>query len=196
MITRVLTFTLHDISGNVLIDSLNLASANLGISDVRHLQKDSLGVLDEMLSFHSAAQKLTAEKDLKISFFLRKIAENHRSLSELLSKPWNSGLKIEHVEVIKKVPAVHWGSTYQFKLATPLKDKASFLCEEEGCTYTVTNHVVFKRHVKNKHGKVIKVDAPKVTCMMPHQQRGTRVSNQHTMDQICTHLKQVGLHIE
>ena len=98
MITRVLTFTLHDISGNLLIDSLNLASANLGISDVRHLQKDSPGVLDEMLSFHSAAQKLTAEKDLKISFFLRKIAENHRSLSELLSKPWNSGLKIENVD--------------------------------------------------------------------------------------------------
>ena len=162
---------------------------------MRHLQNDRPGLLDQMLSFHSAAQKLTADQDLKASFFLRKIEENHQTLSQLLNKPWNSELKVENIQVIKK-DVEHGGVGYQFKLASPLKERATFSCEEENCQYTVSNYVVFKRHMKSKHDKVVRVDAPKVTCMLPHPQRGTRVSSKHTMDQICTHLKMVSLQIE
>ena len=143
-----------------------------------------------MLSFHSAAQIFTADKDLKVSFLLRKITENHQTLLDLLNKPWNSELKVEKIEAVKKDPSAPGDGEYHFKLATPLKVKASYSCDD--CEYTVSNHVVFKRHVKAKHDKIVKVNAPKVTCMLPHPQRGTRVSNQHTMDQIGAHLKQVG----
>ena len=183
---------INDISGNLLIDNLNSASANLGISDIRHLQKNSPNLLDQMLHFHTAAQTLTADKGLKVGFFLRKIEENRQTLLGLLNKPWNSELKVEETAVTKNDPPTLRGSEYYFRIATPLKEKSSFSCDD--CEYTVTNHVVFKRHVKKKHNKVTKVTVPKVTCMLPHPQRGTRVSNQHTMDQIGTHLKLVGIY--
>ena len=178
---------INNISGNLLIDSLNLASANLGISDVRQLQKNGPSLLDQMLSFHTAAQKLTADSGIPVGFLLRKIEENRQTLLELLNKPWNSELKDE-VTNAKNDPIKSSG--YQFKLAEPLEIKSSYSCDD--CEYTVSNHVVFKRHVKKKHGKNATINVPKVTCMLDHPQRGTRVSNQHTMDQIGTHLKLVG----
>ena len=155
-------------AGCELIDSLKLASSNLGLADVRHLKKNGSSLLDQMQSFHMEALQITENTDIKISFLLKKIKDNIQTLKELLDKPWNSDLEVK--EIAQDDQSTSDGG-YHFKLATPLKEKTSYTCED--CSYQVTNHVVFKRHVKSKHGKVIKVDAPKVTCRLPHPQRGT-----------------------
>ena len=46
------------------------------------------------------------------------------------------------------------------------------------------------RHTKNEHDKVVKVNVPKVECLLPHAP-GTRGLNRHPMDQIGTHLLSV-----
>lgn len=177
------------LSGCSLIDSFTLAAANLGTVDIRHLDKEGLPLQDQIQSFLSSALKFSEDKHLKISFLLGKIKENGEKLDELLNKPWNLQLRADDIIPVDKKTAVSGGDKHIFKLATPLKEKASFSCED--CPYSVSNHVVFKRHVKAKHGKVVRVDAPRVTCMLPHQQGGTRVTDRHTMDQICSHLRQV-----
>ena len=180
--------TIAFLLGCALIDSFTLSTANLGAVDIRHLDKDGLSLQDQIQSFLSSAVSFSEDKQqLKINFLLGKIKENSKKLDELLSKPWNCELR--DAGIIEKKIEVGGGDEHIFKLATPLKEKASCSCED--CSYSVSNHVVFKRHVKAKHGKIIKVDAPKVTCMLPHRQGGTRVTDRHTMDQICSHLKQV-----
>ena len=177
------------LSGCALIDSFSLAAANLGTVDIRHLDKEGLPLQGQIQSFLASALQFSQDKHLKISFLLGKIKENGEKLDELLNKPWNLQLRATDIIPVDKKTAVVGGDNYIFYLASPLKEKASFSCED--CPYSVSNHVVFKRHVKAKHGKVIKVDAPKVICRLPHKQGGTRVTDRHTMDQICTHLKQV-----
>ena len=187
---QIYSFTITLPPGCALIDSFSLAAANLGSVDVRHLNKEGLPLLDQIQAFLSSALGFNEDKQLKINFLLGKIKENGKKLDELLNKPWNCALADGDITLVtdqKKTDG--GGNKHIFKLATPLKDKASFSCED--CPYSVSNHVVFKRHVKAKHGKIIKVEAPKVTCKLPHQQGGTRVTDRHTMDQICSHLKQV-----
>ena len=161
----------------------------MGTVDIRHLDKEALPLQGQIQSFLASALRFSEDKHLKISFLLGKIKENGEKLDELLNKPWNLQLRGDNIILVDKKAAVGGGDNYIFYLASPLKEKASFTCED--CPYTVSNHVVLKRHYKAKHGKVVKVDAPKVTCRLPHQQGGTRVTDRHTMDQICTHLKQV-----
>ena len=181
--------------GCALIDSLKLASVNLGITDVRHLDETAPPLLDQIKMFCLSAKEFNRDKGLIISFVLGKLDENCERLRLLLSKPWNADLKADPVDIVKSDEDDEdeaTGGDYCFKLATPLKQKASFSCDH--CKYTVSNHVVFKRHLKAKHGISVKVDAPKVTCLLPHSQTGTRVIDHHTMDQICSHLKEVGLY--
>ena len=160
----------------------------MGRTDIRHLDKNGPSLQDQIQSFLSSAVSFSKDKQqLKINFLLGKIRENAKRLDELLNKPWNCELKND--AIIEKKKEVRGGDDYIFKPATPLKEKASFSCED--CDYSVSNHVVFKRHVKAKHGKIIKIDPPKATCMLAHQQGGTRVTARHTMDQICSHFKQV-----
>lgn len=177
--------------GCSLIDSLKLASVNLGVADVRHLNDKAPPLLDQIKSFCLSSQEFNQDKGLKIHFLLGKLAENRERLDILLAKPWNAKLTGDCVDIIKsdEEEGDEADGDYLFKLATPLKVKASFSCEH--CTYTVSNHVVFKRHLRAKHGVTMRVEAPRVTCMLPHQQTGTRVIGTHTMDQICSHLREV-----
>ena len=145
-----------------------------------------------------------------MTFIFKMVSKNRDKLTSYLSKPSGDdvgkgdaggasvvvkggasaadGVQAAAVEADKN-PSEAKGS-YTFKLATPLKQKPSFSCQEPGCSYTVSNHRVFKEHMKKKHQKEVSVDAPKVTCLLPHQ-RGTRVKIRHPMDYICTHLKKV-----
>ena len=173
---------------------MKFAAENVGVTDVRHLSKDDPPLLEQLASFRLAAQQFNADKGLKINFVLGKLNENEKKLHELLDKPWNTELRDVSVAVSQDAGTSKGDAEdYLFKLATPLKQKASFTCTQHNCDFTVSNHVVFKRHLKAKHGIITKVDAPRVTCMLPHQQRGTRVIDRHTMDQICSHLSQVGI---
>ena len=145
-----------------------------------------------------------------MTFVLKMISKNRDKLRSCLDTPRNASVSLGDGEEVGAVGSsevvVKEGDagveteenltnnakgSYTFKLATPLKEKQSFSCQEPGCSYTVSNYRVFKDHMKKKHQKAASVDAPKVTCLLPHQ-RGTRVNIRHPMDYICTHLKKVG----
>ena len=154
-----------------------------------------------------SAKKFALENDKKMGFVFKMILKNCDKLNNLLDKPWNSSLVTGDSEVgnvnaaddeVCATASASDGAaeknkpeaSYTFKLATPLKEKPSFSCQEIECSYTVSNYRVYKDHMKKKHGKPVTIDVPKVKCLLPHQ-RGTRVNTRHPMDYICTHLKTV-----
>ena len=168
-------------------------------------------MLGKITSFLQSAEKFAVEHELKMTFVFKMISKNRDKLKSYFSEASRDddgkvdaggasvvvkdgasaavGVQVATVEADKNQSETK--GSYTFKLATPLKEKSSFSCQEPGCSYTVSNFRVFKEHVKKKHQKAVSVDAPKVTCLLPHQ-RGTRVNIRHPMDYICTHLKKVG----
>ena len=168
-------------------------------------------MLEQVATFVEAVEKFALENKIKMTFVLKMILKSHDKLKMYLDKLWNSeGGRVGAVDAAQAC-ATETGAaeasavaavleaeknptgveeSYTFKLATPLKEKPSFSCQEQGCSYTVSNYRVFKDHMKKKHQMGVSVEVPKVQCLLPHQ-RGTRVNTRHPMDYICTHLKKV-----
>ena len=197
---------------------MNLAFSNIGIQDIRQLNTDRPPLLEQIQTFLESAEKHASENKRNATFVLKMLKKNHLKLGRLLNDVWNVALNAENTGVpVEGVP--HRGGSvsvtegagggeedeasnednsdqvdegkYVFRKATPLKEKSSFSCKEVDCTYTVSNFRVFKSHMKQKHQKGVQIEPPKVTCLLPHDQRGTRVNDRHTMEYMCTHLKEV-----
>ena len=172
--------------GANLIERVKGAVAEIGMKDLRN------PLLEEIHSFHTTAQTFDLNNNgSRSQFALRTITKNLNKLAVLLNKPWNADIAGANNTDGRNEEAKD--NKYIFKLATPLKQKPKFNCEEENCNKTFSNYKVFKSHLQSKHNKTPSVDAPKVTCLLPHNQRGTRVSDKHPMDQISSHLLKVTL---
>ena len=171
--------------GANLIERVKGAVAELGMKDLRN------PLLEEIHSFHTTAQTFDLNNNgSRSQFVLRTITKNLNKVVVLLNKPWNAD--IGGANTANRIDGSNEESNdnkYIFKLATPLKKKPKFNCED--CSKTFSNYKVFKSHLKSKHDKNPSFDAPKVTCLLPHNQRGTRVIDKHPMDQISSHLLKV-----
>ena len=168
--------------GANLIERVKGAVAEIGMKDLRN------PLLEEIHSFHTTAQTFDLNNNgSRSQFALRTITKNLNKLAVLLNKPWNADISGANKIVGSNEESID--NKYIFKLATPLKKKPKFNCED--CSKTFSNYKVFKSHLKSKHDKNPSFDAPKVTCLLPHNQRGTRVIDKHPMDQISSHLLKV-----
>lgn len=163
-------------------------------------------MLEQIVTFIKSSEKFALENDKKMAFIFKMILKKCDKLNNLLDMSWNSSLvtgdsevgDVSEDEVGAAASAADGGAdenknnegSYTFKLATPLKERPSFSCQETGCSYTVSNYRIFKDHMRKKHFKGVSHDLPKVTCLLPHK-RGTRVNTRHPMDYICTHLRTV-----
>ena len=188
-----IVLTLH-VTGSGLLEILKDAIKLLGIQDVRNLGGTE-SLLDQIKSFHTAALEFDLNKNgSRRQFVLRSITRNHRKLGQELEKPWNTNLTSERVDQVREKSTevekelMGSGGQFVFRLATPRKEKASFTCSD--CSANFSSWRVYKNHVKKKHSKAVEGQGPKVTCLLPHG-RGTRVTNKHSMDQICSHLQSV-----
>ena len=169
--------------GANLIERVKEAVAEIGVRDIRN------PLLEEISSFHTSAQTFDLNNNgSRSQFALRTITKNLNKLAVLLNKPWNADIGGANKEDGSSSNETD-DNKYIFKLATPLKKKPKFNCED--CSKTFSNYKVFKSHLKSKHDKNPSVDAPKVTCLLPHNQRGSRVIDKHPMDQISSHLLKV-----
>ena len=176
-------------TGSGLLEILKDAVQNLGVIDVRYIGGGE-SVLDQIKSFHTAALQFDLnENGSRRQFVLRSITRFHRQLTQDLAKPWNVSLasRGEKLTVETQGSGSASGSNdkIKFRLATPLKEKTSFTCSDCGTNFSSWRG--YKNHVKKKHNKVVEGQGPKVTCLLPHG-RGTRVTDKHSMDQICSHL--------
>ena len=172
--------------GANLIERVKGAVAELGMKDLRN------PLLEEIHSFHTTAQTFDLNNNgSRSQFVLRTITKNLNKVVVLLNKPWNADIGVGGANNTDGRNEEAKDNKYIFKLATPLKQKPKFNCEEADCNKTFSNYKVFKSHLRSKHNKTPSVDAPKVTCLLPHNQRGSRVIDKHPMDQISSHLLKV-----
>ena len=165
------------------------------------MDSETTPLLDRIKQFVNSLQEFSEANGSNCSFFIKMIGKQYDQLCVLLLKSWNTKLlnapetveaenvdksnterKDEEEDDSRSKPG------YVFKLATPLKQKTTYLCSE--CPASFTNGVVYKRHAKKKHEMDVKVELPKVKCLLSHQ-RGSRAKDSHPMNQICTHLKDV-----
>ena len=125
-----------------------------------------------------------------------------QKLESFLNGEWNSNIvsseskktASEHSDSKKSadVGVAKNDDGWNFRKASPLKCKPEFKCEE--CDSTYTNGVSYRRHCKDKHDKIVKVELPTTECLLPHA-KGTRGKNRQTMDFICTHLRDVSIYV-
>ena len=135
--------------------------------------------MDKIVAFHTAALEFDLnENGSRRQFVIRSITRNHQKVTGLLNKPWNVDLSKTAAADTNSNPDI------TFRLATPLKQREVYSCSD--CGKVFSNWKIFKGHVKKKHEKIVDGEGPKVTCLLPHQ-RGTRVTDRHPMDQICSH---------
>ena len=175
-------FNLSSFSGSTLLELIKSAINNIGIKDVRKIDTaaGSESLMDKIQAFHTAALEFDLnENGLRRQFVIRSITRNHQKVTQLLNKPWN-------VDLSQTAAADNTsGRSITFRLATPLKQREIYSCSD--CGKVFSNWKIFKGHVKKKHDKIVDGEGPKVTCLLPHK-RGTRVTDRHPMDQICSHL--------
>ena len=181
------------------MESLKRARDNIGIRDIRNLDSETTPLLERIKQFINSLLEFSEANGSNCSFFIKMIGKQYDQLCVLLLKSWNTDLlnAPDNIEALDKNNTERKDEEkddsrskpgYVFKLATPLKQKTTYQCSE--CPASFTNGVVYKRHAKKKHELDVKVDLPKVKCLLTHQ-RGSRAKDSHPMNQICTHLKDV-----
>ena len=157
----------------------------LGDKDVRKLGETN--TILELKNFVTSSSDFDAEVNgSRCKGMNRLMSKSIVKLEQHLNESWNSLLNPGEGDNSEEVS--DGGDGWCFRLASPLKSKQEWICED--CSKPYTNAVSYMRHTKNEHDKVVKVNVPKVECLLPHAP-GTRGLNRHPMDQIGTHLLSV-----
>ena len=140
-----------------MLANIETVRAGLGQHDVRSVDFGGSTLTEALEEFVDNGNQDTEEKN---AFIWRMLSKKIKSLKELLEQDWNCSEKKYNDEGNSTEVVV-------YKMVTPLKRKAHFVCPD--CPPTVpafTNSASYRRHVRKEHKKEVKRDQPKVSCML------------------------------
>ena len=135
--------------------NIETVRAGLGQIDVRSLEFGGYTLTGALEDFASNGNQDTEQN---FELLWRMLSKKIASLKEQFEQDWNCSKEKKNDESNEVVV---------YKMVTPLKKKAQYVCPD--CPPTApafTNNDAYRRHVRNEHKKDVKPDEPKVSCML------------------------------
>lgn len=138
-----------------MLANIKTVRAELGQYDVRSLDFGGSTLTEALEKFTSDGIQGEEQNN---AFIWRMLSKKIKSLKEQFEQNWNCSKEKKNDESKEVVV---------YKIVTPLKKKAQYVCPD--CPPTApafTNSDAYRRHVRREHKKDVKPDQPKVRCML------------------------------